>query len=154
MAEGHRVARLDSDNASLRPENTEPRDAICVLTNKIADLESKLGQTSKDSSLPPSRDPNTVRAEAKADRAARRGGSRKQGRRPGAEGRHVARVENPDPPPRLSPGGVRRLRWQPDGGDSGGIGEAPAFDLSPIKVEVTEHVCERVGEQSCPPVAM
>jgi transposase len=108
-------------------------------------LESKLGQTSKDSSVPPSRDPNTARAEAKADRAARRGGSRKQGKQPGSQGHHLAQVDKPD----------RRVVHRPSvctgcGGDLAGatvVGSErrQVFDLPPIKTEVTEHVSQRVA---------
>jgi transposase len=106
-----------------------------------------VGRTPKDSSVPPSRDPNTARAEAKADRAARGGGSRKQGKQPGSQGHHLAQVENPD----------HRVVHRPPvcSGCGGGLAGArvvgsekrQVFDLPPIRAEVTEHVSERVA---CP----
>lgn len=145
MAEGDRLVQLESENASLRAENTELRDAISVLTNKVADLESKLGQTSKDSSVPPSRDPNTARAEAKQNRAERRKAERKQGKQPGAEGRHLAQVENPDHRHFYRPGTCAGCGGDLAGGTVVGSEKRQVFDLPPIRVEVTEHVSQRVA---------
>jgi len=144
VAEGDRLAHLESENASLRAENTELRNALSELTNKVADLESKLGQTSKDSSVPPSRDPNTARAEAKQNRDERRKAARKQGKQPGAEGRHLSQVENPDHRHVYRPGTCAGCGAALAGGTVVGSERRQVFDLPPIKVEVTEHVSQRV----------
>jgi transposase len=140
VAEGDRLAQLESENASLRAENTELRDAISLLTNKVADFESKLGQTSKDSSVPPSIDPNTARAEAKQNRAQRRKAERKQGKQPGAEGRHLSQVERPDRRRVYRPGTCAGCGATLAGGTVVGSEKRQVFDLPPIKVEVTERV--------------
>ena len=138
MANGDRVAELEAENAELR-------GLISELRNKVAELEAKLGQTSKDSSIPPSKDPNTARAEAKADRAARRGGSRKQGKQPGAQGHHLAQVENPDHRVVHLPTTCVGCGGDLTGGTVLSSEKRQVFDLPPIKVEITEHVSQRVA---------
>lgn len=137
MVDGDRVAQLEAEIVELRA-------VIAELRNKVAELEARLGQTSKNSSVPPSRDPNTARAEAKADRAARRGGSRKQGKQPGAQGRHLAQVENPEHSVVHRPPNCAHCGGELAGGKVVGSEKRQVFDLPAIKVEVTEHVSQRV----------
>jgi transposase len=144
VAEKDGVAGLEAEIASLRTENAELRDAISELKNKIADLETKLGQTSKDSSAPPSRDPNSARAEAKQNRAERRKTARKQGKQPGSQGRHLAQVENPDHRKVHRPSTCGGCGADLGGARVVGSEKRQVFDLPPIKTEVTEHVSERV----------
>ncbi len=145
-----RVELLEAENAGLRI-------LVGELQAQIADLEGRLGKTSKNSSRPPSSDPNSVRAEKKLTRAQRRAKAREQmkartkgkpeakpGKQPGAEGHHLGRVAEPD----------RRVTHRPETccGCGGGLGGAEVvsaerrqvFDLPPIKVEVTEHEAVRV----------
>ena len=134
MADGDRVAELESEVDRLRVENAELRDVVAELTSRIADLESQLRRTSKNSSVPPSTDPNATREQAKLNRAQRRQAARRQGKQPGAEGHHLSQVENPD----------RRVVHRPGvcagcGGnlsDASLVGEEKrqVFDLPPISV--------------------
>lgn len=78
------IARLESENASLRAE-------IAELKARLADLEERLGRTPRNSSMPPSRE-----GLCKPNRAQRRADGRRQGKQPGAEGTHLAQVQNPD----------------------------------------------------------
>jgi len=119
MAEADRVEQLESHNALLRIEVAVGRDQIEAdrieivglgvlvdeLRARIADLEARLDKTSKNSSRPPSTDPNSVRAEAKKTRAQRRSDARdkdkaeqarKPGKQRGEQGRHLAQVAEPE----------------------------------------------------------
>jgi transposase len=145
--------RLRAENDTLQAEIGELRGLIGELKSRVADLESKSGRTSKTSSIPPSRDPNSAREEAKLNRAARRAAARRQGKQPGSEGKHLSQRSVVD----------RRVRHRPAmcagcGADLAGAkvvgGETrQVFDLPEITIEVTEHVAERVvcgcGKVSC-----
>lgn len=95
MAGEERVAELAAENDRLRAEVVELLGLVAELKSRVADLESKLGRTSKNSSIPPSRDPNATREEAKLNRAQRRAAGRRQGKQPGAEGHHLSQVADP-----------------------------------------------------------
>ena len=149
MASADRVEQLEAENERLRI-------LVGELQAKIADLEGRLGQTSKNSSKPPSSDPNSVRAEKKLTRAERRVKAREQlkaktkanpakpGKQPGAEGHNLDRVADPD----------LKVTHRPEccAGCGGGLGDAEVvsserrqvFDLPPIVVKVTEHEAVRV----------
>ncbi len=158
MADADRGEQLETQNALLRIEVAAGRDEIVGLRAlvddlraRIADLEARLDKTSKNSSRPPSTDPNSVRAEAKKTRAQRRAEARekskqarKPGKQPGEQGRHLAQVAEP---------GHRVFHRAPSchGCGSGlAAGEVVStqcrqvFDLPQVAVEVTEHVTERV----------
>ena len=77
-----RVELLEAENARLlarieadRAGNAGLRILVDELRAQTADLEGRLGMTSKNSSRPPSSDPNSVRAEKKLTRAERRAGA-------------------------------------------------------------------------------
>jgi len=82
--------RLRAENDALQSEIGELRGLVGELKIRVADLESKSGRTSKTSSIPPSRDPNSAREEAKLNRAERRAAARRQGKQPGSEGKHLS----------------------------------------------------------------
>jgi transposase len=99
-AEGLRIEvdRLTGEVDRLTGENAELRVAVDSFARKIAALEKRLGKSSENSSLPPSSDLFGQRKDKpeNANRAARRAMGRKPGKQPGAEGKHLAHVENPD----------------------------------------------------------
>jgi hypothetical protein len=144
---------LRAENGTLQSEIGELRGLVVDLKSRVADMESKSGRTSKTSSIPPSRDPNSAREEAKLNRAARRAAARRQGKQPGSEGKHLSQRSVVD----------RRVRHRPPvcagcGADLAGakvVGSETrqVFDLPEITVEVTEHVAERVvcgcGKVTC-----
>jgi len=89
---------LRAENAVLVEKNASQAGDIETLTRRIATLEKRLGKNSENSSLPPSSDlfgPKLDKPE-NANRAARRALGRKPGKQPGAEGKYLAHVENPD----------------------------------------------------------
>jgi transposase len=143
VADADPSADLTAEVERLRAENGELRGLVGELRNRISELESKLGRTSRNSSVPPSTDPNSTREEAQQSRAQRRAAARKRGKQPGSEGRHLAQVAVPDHcvvhPPSVCAG---------CGGDLAdaevvGVEKRQVFDLPPATVEVTEHVRER-----------
>lgn len=89
---------LRAENALLVEKSASQAGDIETLTRRIAALEKRLGKNSENSSLPPSSDlfgPKKDKPE-NANRAARRALGRKPGKQPGAEGKHLAHIDNPD----------------------------------------------------------
>ncbi|MHB1999507.1 MAG: IS66 family transposase [Solirubrobacteraceae bacterium] len=75
-------AELEAENAALRAENA-------LLRERIEELERRLGQNSRNSSMSPSSDPPKSRAERRrAARDAYKRSMRKSGGQPGHEGKH------------------------------------------------------------------
>jgi hypothetical protein len=85
----------------LRKENEVLRHEVEVLSAKVAELEARLGQSSRNSSLPPSSDWPKSRAERRAAQreAAKAKGAeakRARGKQPGAPGATLERRSDPD----------------------------------------------------------
>ena len=131
-ARDEHVARLQSENASLRAE-------IAELKARLADLEERLGRTPRNSSMPPSQE-----GLSKPNRAQRRAEGRRQGKQPGAEGKHLAQVQDPDEVVVHAPSACP--------GCGAGLIDAEVvddevrqvFDLPKIRPFVTEHHMVRV----------
>ncbi len=129
-------ARLElalADNERLRSENER-------LRVRVAELESRLGKNSTNSSMPPSRDDAAARAE-RAKRASQRPKSRrKPGGQHGRRGNTMRRVDDPD----------LVVEHRPESCSGCGTGLEAAvehgrrhrrqvFDIVGRPVEVTEH---------------
>jgi transposase len=112
-----------------------------MLESKLADLEERLGRNPRNSSMAPSAEgfskpPSPSRAE-------RRAAARKQGKQPGAPGKHLAQVTDPD----------HVIFHAPPSCSSCGSGLADAevidterrqvFELPKVQLVVTEHRAER-----------
>jgi transposase len=112
-----------------------------MLESKLADLEERLGRNPRNSSMPPSAEgcskpPSPSRAE-------RRAAGRKQGKQPGAPGKHLAQVVDPDlvvphAPPLCSSCGSGL-----EDAEIVSTERRQVFDLPEIRLVVTEHVAER-----------
>jgi len=163
VAGENRVGELEAETARLLARVEADRVEILGLTvmvgdlqSRIADLESRLGQTSKNSSRPPSTDPNSARAEAKQTRAQRRQKAREQlkaktkgkpaaqGKQPGAEGKHLERVAEPDHKQTHRPQTCTGCGCGLADGEVVGRERRQVFDLPPITIEVTEHETVKV----------
>jgi transposase len=140
--ERERITELEAENAELRAQ-------LDGLRAKVAELEARLGATSKTSSKPPSSDPNSARAEAKQSRAERRaaarqeGKARKPGKQPGAGGYHLAQVGSPTRTVPHAPQRCRACQADLAGTEVVGVERRQVFDLPLVALEVTEHVAER-----------
>jgi transposase len=118
----------------------ELRARIVEQDAEIAELRARLGQNSRNSSMPPSSDGY---AKPPATRSLRRPSGRKPGGQPGHGGHHLQRVERPDTVLRHLPG-----RCDGCGGDLADgqlVGEdvRQVFDLPPGRLLVCEHRTER-----------
>jgi transposase len=75
------VAPLRRENAALRAENAALRTENAVLHERVRELEARLGQTSANSSRPPSSDPPQAPARPQAPPSGRRRGGQPGHRR-------------------------------------------------------------------------
>src|SRR5215211_1298294 len=78
-------ATLRTENGALRAENATLQAESTVLHERVRELEARLGQTSANSSRPPSSDPPQAAARPKAPPT-----GRKRGGQPGHRGVHRA----------------------------------------------------------------
>jgi transposase len=127
---------LAAENAQLQGMMSELRMMVEELRAENAEMRRQLGQSSRNSSKPPSSDSPFVKP---APKSLRRKSGRKPGGQPGHPGSTLALVDKPD----------ERLRHEP--GSCTGCGadlvQAPevgrerrqVFDLPPMTVRVTEH---------------
>lgn len=95
---------LRQEIKTLREDNSALAGQVGRLTPKVAELETRLGKSSQNSSLPPSSDAPGKRAEATKTRAerrveakrARRQEGRRRGKQVGAPGRNLPPSDDPD----------------------------------------------------------
>jgi transposase len=137
----------------LAAENGQLKTVLAQALARIAELEARLGMTSKNSGKPPSAD-----GLAKpAPKSLRRKSGRGPGRPPGQPGATLRQVEVPDHEIRHEPGvccgcgaGLHDARLV-------GVEHRQVFDLPPARIEVTEHqlisracVCGAVTKAAAP----
>src|SRR5919199_1015413 len=134
------LATLRLENAALRAENI-------VLQGRIRELEARLGQTSANSSRPPSSDPPRAPARPKALPS-----GRKRGGQPGHRGacRALLPVEQVDEIVAVVPERCRHC-GQPfpeaAGGRRGRVWRHQVVELLPLAARVTEY---QMAERRCP----
>jgi transposase len=87
------IAILRAENADLRRQLSERDAIIAKLTERIAELERRLGLNSSNSSKPPSSDGLRKKP---APRSLRTKGKKKSGGQPGHDGQTLKQVDNPD----------------------------------------------------------
>jgi len=97
--------QLEGENEALRAEVAAQAGEIERLTRQIIELEQRLNQGSKNSSLPPSSDSPKQQAEATKTRSDRRAAAkvrrkeeveRRRGKQPGPAGQNLAMKAIPD----------------------------------------------------------
>ena len=105
MSDADREEHLQAENEALRAENAKQAGEIERLSRKITELEQRVDQGSKNSSLPPSSDSPRQQAEATKTRADRRAEAkakrkdeveRRRGKQPGAPGQNLEMKTVPD----------------------------------------------------------
>ena len=120
---------------SLRTELAETRAELGQAQERIAELEARLKQNSRNSSRPPSSEG--------LGKPAPRSLRKKSGRRPGGQDGHkgttLAQVARPDREERHEPGCCGRCGARLAGRPVTGVERRQVFDLPPVKIRVTEH---------------
>ncbi|MHB8318882.1 MAG: IS66 family transposase [Acidimicrobiales bacterium] len=104
MSDADYKKQLEAEIEVLRAENAQQVSEIERLTRKVSELEQRLNQGSKNSSLPPSSNSPKQRAEATKTRADRRAAAkakrkrveRRRGKQPGAPGQNLSMKAVPD----------------------------------------------------------
>ena len=89
------------ENHALRDELDAVREESRVLAGKVTELEARLGQSSSNSSLPPSSDSLKSRAQRRAEQREaaknkRSENTRARGKQPGQEGKYLEMRDDPD----------------------------------------------------------
>jgi transposase len=126
---------------------SEAKDAVIAeLRSEIAGLKRRLGQTSRNSSKPPSSD-GLAKPVA---RSLRPKTGKSQGKQPGGPGTHLSMVDKPDRVvnhvPSLCSGCGKGLRC---GGGDAGVVRRQVFDLPEIRPVITEHRLRRRRCRGC-----
>jgi transposase len=132
----------DAGRDAVRVLFAAQAERIAALEAEIAELRRLIGQSSKNSSLPPSRDSR----EAREQRPKKRSSGKKQGGQPGHEGRHRKMVADPDRVVEHWPQSCEGCGAQLGRDEQTLVGDPVAHQVSEIvtRVEVTEHQRMRV----------
>lgn len=132
---------FDAGRDAVRVLFAAQAERIAVLEAEIAELRRLIDRSSKNSSLPPSRDSR----EAREERPKKRSSGKKQGGQPGHKGRHRKLVADPDRVVEHWPLSCRGCGGQLRQ-DETLAGDPVAHQVSEIvtRVEVTEHRRMRV----------
>ena len=130
---------LRLENAALRAENAALRAESAVLHERIRELEARLGQTSANSSRPPSSDPPQAPVRPTAPPS-----GRKRGGQPGHCGayRALLPVEQVDEMMAVMPERCRHCRQplpEPAGRHRSQVWRHQVAELLPLAVRVTEY---------------
>jgi transposase len=133
------LATLRLENAALGAENAALRVENAVLQQRVRELEARLGQTSANSSRPPSSDPPEAPARPKASPS-----GRKRGGQPGHRGayRALLPVEQVDEVVQVVPERCRHCQQpfpEPVGRRDGRVWRHQVVELLPLAVRVTEY---------------
>ncbi|MDA8148199.1 MAG: DUF6444 domain-containing protein [Actinomycetota bacterium] len=122
-----RIAELEAANA--------------LLTARLADLEEQVGRTPRNSSMPPSQE--GFSKPPAPNRAERRATKRRPGKQPGAEGKHLAQVDDPDEVIPHVPGVCLDCGGDLATAEVVDVERRQVFELLPIRLFVIEHRMER-----------
>jgi len=144
------VARLRQENAALRQENTQLHQDNERLKNRVAELERRLGQNSRNSSKPPSSDPPS--APPRAPRVP-------SGRKPGGQPNHPKHERDLLPPEHVThlipvkPERCKKCRRRLEGMDPHPQ-RHQVTDLPPITPVVTEYQLHALTCAGCQTVTL
>ncbi|MGD0255804.1 MAG: transposase, partial [Acidimicrobiales bacterium] len=114
---------------------------IAELKAQIADLQERLGRNPRNSSMPPSAE--GLSKPPAPSRAERRAAGRRQGKQPGAPGKHLAQVACPDEVVSHVPVACESCGADLADAEVVSTERRQVFDLPKIALRVTEHVAER-----------
>ncbi|MGH8323391.1 MAG: IS66 family transposase, partial [Steroidobacteraceae bacterium] len=130
------------ENAELREQIEMHSALVATLQARLADLEQRLGRNPRNSSMPPSQE--GLSKPSAANRAQRRATKRGAGKQPGAEGKHLAQVADPDEVVVHVPAVCRRCGADMSEADLVDEEIRQVFDLPKIRPHVTEHRIQRL----------
>ena len=116
-------------------------EVIAALQARIVDLEERVGRNPRNSSMPPSAEGFTK--PPSPSRAERRAAARKQGKQPGAPGKHLAQVADPDRVITHVPVSCPSCGSGLDDADVVDTEARQVFELPEMHLVVTEHRAER-----------
>jgi transposase len=122
---------------SLRRELADAVAGLGRAAGRIAELEDRLRQTSRNSSRPPSGD--GLAKPPPRSRSLRKKSGRKPGGQDGHPGQTLAQVAKADREVRHEPGSCSRCGAGLADRPVTGVERRQVFDLPPVKVKVTEH---------------
>jgi transposase len=114
---------------------------IVELRSRLAELEQRLGKNPRNSSMPPSAE--GLSKPPAPSRAQRRAAKRRPGKQPGAEGKHLAQVADPDEVLTHAPAMCTDCGADLSGADVVSVERRQVFELPEVKAFVTEHRMER-----------
>jgi transposase/uncharacterized coiled-coil protein SlyX len=114
---------------------------ITELEARLADLEERLGRNPRNSSMPPSKE--GLEKPSAPSRAERRAAKRRPGKQPGAEGKHLAQVEDPDEVRIHAPGVCEGCGGDLADADVVDTERRQVFELPPMRPYVIEHRMQR-----------
>ncbi|MEX1164278.1 MAG: IS66 family transposase [Nitriliruptor sp.] len=135
-------AELEAENAALRARVAEQDVEIAALRQQVAELVARLEQNPRNSSKPPSSE-----GYAKpAPKSRRTSSGRKPGKQPGAPGKHLAKVADPDTVVVHAPQACGSCDAGLHDAEVSGVQARQVFDIPPLRLEVTEH---RVEQRRC-----
>jgi transposase len=129
------VASLRRELAEALGALEETQAELGQARERIAELETRLKQASRNSSKPPS----SEGLGKPAPRSLRKESGRKPGGQGGHQGTTLAQVARPDREVRHEPGCCGRCGAALAGRPVTGVERRQVFDLPPVKVTVTEH---------------
>ena len=111
------------------------------LQQRLADLEERVDRNPRNSSMPPSAE--GFSKPPAPSRAERRAAARKQGKQPGAPGKHLAQVTDPDHVIHHAPPSCSSCGSGLEDAEVIDAERRQVFELPEIRLIVTEHVAER-----------
>jgi len=143
---------LRTENEQLKKENQELRQLLKIALERIEQLEAQLGQNSRNSNWPSSRDKGRKK---KRKQNLRQKSDKKTGGQPGHKGHTLKFSENPDNIEQYRPEKCKHCEQhfaaeQP----ASQINRRQVIDLPPLKVEVTEHQVESLQCEGCGQVSV
>jgi transposase len=131
------TAEQASENIELRALLAAREARIAELEARLSDLEERLGRNPRNSAMPPSAE--GLAKPPVGNRQQRRAEARRQGKQPGAEGKHLVQVTDPDEVLVHAP--IACPDCGADMADAAVVNEEvrQVFDLPKIGPYVTEH---------------
>src|SRR5579875_982354 len=149
---------LLEENAALRQVVAEQVRRTAEFEARLAELERRVGRNPRNSSMPPSAE--GLAKPPAPNRQQRRAQQRKPGKQPGAEGKHLAQVGDPDEIVVHSPGRCQGWGAELSDGELVDVETRQVVEVPRIALYVIEHRLERrrcrcgsVGKATSPPEA-